>query len=123
MFVYHRDSSGWSLVQSIDPPVIEDNLYFGESVDISGDRFIVGSVYANDGKGAAHIYALSSGSWVLEDTVTASDADTQDTSVADGPYFGRSVAISGDYAVVGAERADYNTQDDSQNNIGRNNFV
>lgn len=72
---------------------------FGHSVSISGDRIIVGSMGEDD-------HAVDSGSAYLFDTsgnllkkLKAPDAERQD-------YFGISVAISGDHAVIGAFTAD-----------------
>ncbi|MDG1396985.1 MAG: hypothetical protein P8P88_01230, partial [Polaribacter sp.] len=76
--------------------------YFGYSVAISGDVAIVGA-YAEDpngigNAGAAYIFERnSSGTWVEEQKIVASDGAQSDV-------FGRSVAISGDVAIVGAYR-------------------
>jgi hypothetical protein len=75
---------------------VED--YFGFSVSISGDYAIVGA-YGDDDTdtkaGAAYIYHWNGSVWVEQQKLKASDGDTHD-------YFGYSVSISGDYAVVGA---------------------
>ena len=68
---------------------------FGNAVAISGTYAIAGSP-GSSGKGAAYIYEYNAGDgWVLSQTLTASDS-------AAGDYFGWSVAIYGDYAIVGA---------------------
>jgi len=45
--------------------------------------------------GSAYIFKRSGTSWAEEAKLTASDGD-------DADYFGSSVSISGDYAIVGA---------------------
>ncbi len=75
---------------------------FGSSVSINGDYAIVGA-YKDDDKGSdsgsAYIFKRSDDAndpnWYEQDKLTASDGAYED-------YFGYSVSISGDYAIVGA---------------------
>ena len=77
--------------------------FLGCSVDISGDYAVAGAMYkmsAGFAWGAAYVFSRNSGgqdNWGQLAKLTASDADS-------GDEFGRSVAISGDYIVVGAHR-------------------
>lgn len=76
---------------------------FGSSVSISGDVVVVGA-YNADSKGAAYVFTKPESGW--SDTIetaklTASDAEAND-------YFGRSVSISKDAIVVGADGTDGN---------------
>jgi len=71
---------------------------FGFSVSISGDYALIGSPYdddGGDGSGSAYVFKRSGSSWTELAKLTASDAASLD-------YFGRSVSIDGDYALVGA---------------------
>ena len=72
---------------------------FGASVSISGDRAIVGARLNDDNgnfSGSAYIFERNeSGGWTETQKLTASDA-------AEGDFFGGSVSISGDRAIVGA---------------------
>jgi hypothetical protein len=76
---------------------------FGFSVDLSGDRLIVGSHYEDtDGdavspsrQGAAYIFLFDTDNWTLSSRITAPEPENM-------AMFGVSVGISGDYAVVGA---------------------
>lgn len=75
---------------------------FGSSMDISGDYLIVGAAHEHLGpdNGAAYIYERDgAGVWIQEPTLMASDGDA---SVLGNNAFGLSVAISGDYAIIGA---------------------
>jgi len=75
---------------------------FGASSSISGNFAIVGapSEYENDIKcGAAYIYHFNGTSWVRHTKLIASDP-------AGYAYFGNSVYISGNHAIVGAVGAD-----------------
>lgn len=77
-----------------------NNINFGYSVDISGDYLIVGAPTADSGHGAAYIYYRTGiDSWDDGTKIIASDA-------ASGDVFGGSVAINGDFAVVGAPEKD-----------------
>ena len=72
--------------------------FFGRSVSISGDVAIVGASQDDDNgskSGSAYVYRLIGGTWTLEKKLTASDGAAED-------FFGVSVSISGDVAIVGA---------------------
>jgi hypothetical protein len=72
---------------------------FGNAVAVDGDTLIVGSsvddIGANADQGSAHVYRWTGSGWTLEATLTAPGGGAID-------YFGSSVAISGDTAIVGA---------------------
>jgi len=75
---------------------------FGTSVAISGNYAIVGSPYDDDNgatSGSAYIYNVTTGAELRK--LTADDGVMND-------YFGLSVAISGNYAIVGAHANDDN---------------
>lgn len=72
---------------------------FGVSVSIEGDRVIIGSHFDDDhgeSSGSAYIFDYIDGVWVETVKLTTSDA-------AAGDRFGRSVSMSGDRAIIGAE--------------------
>ena len=77
---------------------VEAGDLFGEGISISGDYAIVGAWNDND-SGSAYIFVRDGQSWTEQAKLTASDA-TEDS------FFGKSVSISGDYAIVGARYAD-----------------
>jgi len=93
-YIYHRESNEWK--EQIRLVTGDGSNYdnFGCSVSISGDHAIVGADYYNLNSGAAYIYHNKSGIWEEQAKLTAS-------SVNLSVDFGRSVDISGDYAVVG----------------------
>ena len=79
---------------------------YGYSVSISGDYAIVGAKQEDhnetggqflDKAGAAYILKNNSGTWTVVQKLVAPDR-------AEDDEFGYSVAISGDYAIVGAPR-------------------
>jgi hypothetical protein len=107
--IYKRDSINWSFDQTITGGFGGNGNRFGWSVGISGDYAIVGeplngtTAPVNYGKaGAAYIFFRGSlGTWKQSQFLNASDK-------AAGDEFGNSVAISGDYAIVGAMLEDHN---------------
>ncbi len=77
---------------------------FGWSVAISGDTLVVGAYQDDDNgsnSGSAYVYTLSGGVWIEQQKLTASDGAAND-------FFGFSVAVSGDTAVIGAYQHDDN---------------
>jgi len=97
-YIYHFDGTGWveeaKLLASDGVPVD----LFGSSVSISGDLALVGAPYEdhNDfNDGSAYVFRREETIWIEEAKLNASDGAFFD-------YFGSSVSISGDYALVGA---------------------
>ncbi len=72
-----------------------NTAYFGNSVSISGDYLIVGAYGDFYNSGFAYLYFNNAGTWEIKGTLFAPDRNPND-------YFGNSVCISGDYAIVGA---------------------
>ena len=68
---------------------------FGNSVSISGDYAIVTAVGDDEYSGSAYVFVRNGNRWAEQAKLTSDDAD-------EGDYFGYSVSISGDYAIVGA---------------------
>jgi hypothetical protein len=107
-YLYYRNQGGtdnWGEVVKLTASDAQDWDEFGTSVAISGDYAIVGAQYEDSGglsSGAAYVYYRNQGgtdNWGEVLKLTASDA-------AAGDLFGFSVALSGDYAVVGAYSED-----------------
>jgi len=100
--VFHRVGGVWSLQDELlaDEISVETNAHFGWSVGISGDVAIVGAKTANHpvagaNAGAVYIFTRNGTEWTRHIKLYASDVGFADN-------FGWSVAIDGDYAVVGA---------------------
>ncbi|MEN8217038.1 MAG: hypothetical protein ABFS56_11865 [Pseudomonadota bacterium] len=81
--------------------------YFGRRVSLYGDRALIGARGDDDNgtdSGSAYIFELIGGQWVEEQKLLASDG-------AAGDYFGRSVSLYGDRALIGARFDDDNGDD------------
>ncbi len=97
-YIYHWDGANWTEQQKLVAPDGAAEDYFGYSVGISGDYAIVGSCWdddAADKSGSAYIFKRSGTIWTQQAKLTASDAGLDNR-------FGISVAIDGEYALVGA---------------------
>lgn len=68
---------------------------FGHSLNISGDRMVVGAPLANGRVGAAYVFEFDGNNWNETAKLTASNAYGSDN-------FGHSVVIDGDMILVGA---------------------
>nr|VFK22784.1 MAG: Disaggregatase related repeat-containing protein [Candidatus Kentron sp. LPFa]VFK35211.1 MAG: Disaggregatase related repeat-containing protein [Candidatus Kentron sp. LPFa] len=94
----NHQNQGWSGARKLLAGDGDKGTYFGHAVSVAGDYAIVGTVL-DDGKsidsGSAYIFKRSGDSWVQQAKLVASDGVT-------GDRFGYTVAIAGDYAVVGA---------------------
>jgi len=81
--------------------------YFGTSVSLSGNRALVGAYQDDDNgsdSGSAYVFEWNGSAWTQVAKLTASDGAASD-------YFGHSVSLSGNRALVGAYRDDDNGTD------------
>lgn len=98
----------WSFVKSLIAADGGTNDNFGYSVSIHGNYVLAGAPNAANGlktqAGAAYLFSKDQGgadNWGQLAKLTPATAN-----VGDSDFFGRSVSISGDYALVGAQNAD-----------------
>ncbi len=101
-YAFIRIGNSWIEDQKLVPSDGEPGDYYGDSVALSGDYAIVGSRGDGSSTGSAYVYKRSGDSWVEDQKLVGSDAEA-------GDYFGSSVAIDGNYAIVGAYGDDNNT--------------
>ena len=106
-YIFKREGITWIQQAKLTASDGEENDGFGLSVSVSGEYAIVGA-FQNDANGAdsgsAYIFKRDSTSWAEQVKLTASDGAAWD-------YFGNSVSISADYAIVGAVFGDGNEVD------------
>ncbi|TAE32990.1 MAG: hypothetical protein EAZ91_03785 [Cytophagales bacterium] len=98
-YIYVRAGTTWILQTSLTASDGAANDYFGVSVAIAGDYAVVGAYGKNSSAGKVYTYARSGASWVALVPLTPSDLVAAD-------FFGYSVALSGDYLLVGAPDKD-----------------
>jgi hypothetical protein len=92
-------AAGSACDQRITKSHFESSARLGSSIAISGMVAVVGAPGELRQRGAAYLWSLRDDVWGPEARLVAPDS-------SDGDWFGASVAISGDRAVVGAPRAD-----------------
>ena len=132
VYVFIRIGDVWSQQAYLKASNTRGGYYFGRSVSISGDTIVVGSAdEGSDGvgvnppqsvhiapeSGAAYIFVRTAGVWTQQAFLKASNAGVFD-------YFGWSVSVSGDTAVVGAYReasngVGVNSPSQSDNSLAR----
>ncbi|MCD4825659.1 MAG: FG-GAP repeat protein [Phycisphaerae bacterium] len=109
-YIYYKDQGGvgnWGQQVKLTASDADLGDYFGRSVNISGAYTVVGAYgNADNGglSGSAYIFYKDQGgtnNWGQQVKLTASDAAGYD-------FFGKSVAISGSYAISGAHGNDDN---------------
>ena len=107
-YVFYRDEGGddnWGQEAILTASDAESGDLFGWSVSVSGNYAVAGAPYEDTGgadSGAVYVFFRNEGgenNWGQVAKLTASDA-------ADDDHFGISVAISGDFVVVGANFGD-----------------
>jgi len=98
-YVFTRTSSNWSFQQKLTASDAETGDYFGYSVAIDNNTIIIGVPYDDysglDYTGSAYLYKKQDTTWLEQDILRASDSSQM-------AHFGNSVAIDGNWAVIGA---------------------
>lgn len=91
-----------SLVPNGNFVAADNNGKFGNVVCVSGDDAFVGQPNFMMGRGRVHIYRREGGVWNFKKTITSSITAT---TPSQNRYFGCSVSISKDYAVIGEKQS------------------
>ncbi len=98
VYIYHLENGTWMQQQKLLASDGCTGDFFGESVSIHANTLIIGA-YRNDDRGdnsgSAYIFELENGSWVEKVKLVPLDGAMWD-------YFGSSVSVYQDYAIVGA---------------------
>jgi len=98
-YVFVRSGTTWSQQQQLTASDGAAGDEFGYSVALSGETAVVGAylddVGGNADQGSAYVFLRSGTTWSQQAQLTAADG-------AAGDFFGFSVALSGETAVVGA---------------------
>ncbi len=102
-YLYRRVDGVWTLAKVLHADDGRANEYFGLSVALSGGTALVGARDATIDRytprqGAAYVFDEAGGAWTQAQKLYASDGGSND-------FFGSSVALDGDTALVGAPNA------------------
>jgi uncharacterized repeat protein (TIGR02543 family) len=102
VYIFHKGIDGnWDTGTKILASDGASRDFFGSSVAISGDTAIVGAFGDDTNSGSAYIFHKGTSGWDTGTKIVAADGAASD-------YFGLSVAISGETAIVGASYDDIN---------------
>jgi len=108
-YVFVRSGTSWSQQKKLTASDGAADDHFGYSVALSGETALVGTytdtVGANPSQGSAYVFVRSGTNWSQQTRLTAADGAASD-------YFGYSVALSGNTALVGAIFDDINANND-----------
>lgn len=105
VYVFERDTNGvFNEVQKIRPNASNHQSNFGHALDMDGNRLVVGAYFMNTqsvgAADAAFVFEKDgTGTWNQTAIMYDVEASTQDR-------FGQAVAISDDFAIVGAHQED-----------------
>ena len=96
-FVYRKNGNAWEMEQRLMASDGEDDDHFG-NVAIDGNTIIVGANNEDENglnAGAAYVFMWDGFEWVEEYKLIANDGFAED-------WFGSTVSVSGNYAIIGA---------------------
>lgn len=94
-YVFTRTGTTWTLQQKL---LASDGVWgdlFGCNVALSGDTALIGACYQNGNTGSAYVFTRTGTTWTQQTKLLASDGVW-------GDYFGYSVSINGDTALIGS---------------------
>ncbi|MCP4246695.1 MAG: hypothetical protein GY778_06570 [bacterium] len=106
VYVFRHDGATWVEQTKLLPGDGGWRHYFGCSVDVSGEKALIGAYGYDSYRGAAYVFYRddngtpndpSDDSWSEQDKLLAAGGAQED-------YFGGSVSISGPLAIIGAEQ-------------------
>jgi len=103
-YIFTNTGSTWLQQAKLLATDREDYDYFGKSVSINQDYAIIGAYGDDDNgdrSGSAYIFTRSGSTWNEQAKILASDGELID-------YFGLSVSIDEEYAIIGAYHDDDN---------------
>ena len=94
IYVHARTGETWERVARLEAPDAVRADRFGASLAMADDRLVVGATNQNDGQGAVYVFDRNAdGAWIATARVIAAQQTID---------LGRSVALDGDWMVVGS---------------------
>ncbi len=99
-YIFKRVGEVWTQEQKLVASDGATDDLFGSAVSLSGEYALIGASWDDDGgdkAGSAYVFQRQGdGSWTQMNKLTAADGGSKQ-------YFGGSVSVAGEYALVGAE--------------------
>ncbi len=110
--VYRYDGVKWVLEQTLTSDVPDEEENFGDSVDLEGDRLLIGadrsSIAPEPGK--AYLFQHNGTSWILKKKIEPPQGVAGDT-------IGNAVAIDGNLVAIGAQFTDASAEASGANYV------
>lgn len=103
-YIFEYNDGNWMQQAKLTALDGEAGDNFGGSVSISANHAIVAAPRADSNTGSAYIFEYKDGNWTQQAKLLAYEAKAED-------WFGQSVSISGDCAIVGAKLHDFAVRD------------
>jgi hypothetical protein len=103
-YIFKREGNSWVEQQKLSPDDGGPGDEFGESVSISGNYAVISAYHDNvhgERSGAAYVFKCNENKWFQQEKIFPETGAAYD-------IFGESVAIHGDYIIVGASGSDEN---------------
>jgi hypothetical protein len=97
VYVFLRNGTNWSQQAYLKASDTTTNSFLGQALSISGDSVLCGAPGVANETGAAYVFIRNGAAWNQQGLLTASNGEA-------GDWFGQSVALSEDQAVIGAPR-------------------
>lgn len=99
-YIFHKEEDIWTEETKLIASNYSDTLkYFGTSVSLDENYALIGALGNGNASGTAYVFHRNGTDWIEEEMLFADDGEPQD-------YFGYSVSIDGNFAVIGAFRDD-----------------
>jgi len=100
VYVFTRSGTTWTQQAKLMASDGAAYDYFGQAISIDGDYALIGAPFDDDdNKGSVYVFKRNGTTWTEEQKLRASDGPTWE-------YFGRSISIDGDYAIITAHDED-----------------
>ncbi|MEF8879294.1 MAG: fibronectin type III domain-containing protein [Candidatus Thermoplasmatota archaeon] len=107
VYVFKRNDDTWVQQEKLLASDGSDGDSFGYSVDIDGNTLLIGAIYDDgigENSGSAYVFKRNGDTWTQEAKLTASDSNAYD-------FFGCSVSLHDDTALIGAHSDSYYNSD------------
>jgi hypothetical protein len=102
-YIFYNNGSTWTQQAKLTALDGDEGDQFGVSVCISGEKVIIGAllddVGTNTEQGSAYVFKYNGSTWNQQAKLSASEGDVED-------WFGWSVAIFSDHALIGSPKND-----------------
>jgi choice-of-anchor B domain-containing protein len=100
VYAFAQDGDAWPVKQKIQTASATGQQAFGFTFGVAGDRMLVGAPILQGGAGAVYTFDRNADGWTEKQKLSA-------TSLGMGGFFGSSIGLGSDLAVVGGPMADF----------------